>query len=64
MSAMRATSFSELRRNLAKELDRVAEDHEPVIVTRGKGKPPAVILSLEDFGLRRDGLPSAQPEEC
>ena len=47
---MRATSYSELRRNLAKELDRVTEDHEPVIITRGRGKPPAVIVSLEDFG--------------
>lgn len=47
---MRATSYSDLRRNLASELDRVVEDHEPVVITRGRGKPPAVLLSLEDFG--------------
>lgn len=47
---MRATSYSELRRNLANEIDRVTEDHEPVIITRGGGKPAAVLLSLEDFG--------------
>jgi antitoxin YefM len=46
---VRTTSFSELRRNLAATLDRVVEDHEPVIITRGRGKPAAVLLSLEDF---------------
>ena len=47
---MRATTFSEFRRNLAHELDRVADDHVQVIITRGRGKPPAVVISLEDFG--------------
>ncbi len=47
---MRATSYSELRRNLASEIDRVVEDHVPVIITRGRGKPAAVLISLEDFG--------------
>lgn len=47
---MRATSYSELRRNLASELDRVTDDHEPVVITRGRGKPAAVLISLEDFG--------------
>lgn len=46
---MRATSYSELRKNLASELDRVHADHEPVIITRDKGKPAAVLMSLEDF---------------
>lgn len=47
---MRATSFTELRRNLAATLDQVVEDHEPVIITRAGGKPAAVLISLEDFG--------------
>lgn len=47
---MRATSYSELRRNLASEIERVTEDHEPVIITRGGGKASAVLISLEDFG--------------
>lgn len=47
--AMRAISSSELRRDLSATLDRVADDHEPVIVTRERGKPAAVIMSLEDF---------------
>ena len=47
---MRATTYSELRRNLASELDRVTDDREPVIVTRGRGKAPVVLISMEDFG--------------
>ncbi len=46
---MRATSYSELRKNLAATLDRVSEDHEPVLITRDRGKPAAVLMSLEDF---------------
>ena len=46
---MRTTSYSELRKNLAAMLDRVNADHEPVVITRDKGKPAAVLMSLEDF---------------
>jgi antitoxin YefM len=46
---MRTTSYSELRKNLAAALDRVNADHEPVVITRDKGKPSAVLMSLEDF---------------
>jgi antitoxin YefM len=46
---MRITSDSDLRRNLATMLERVAADHEPVLITRDRGKPAAVLMSLEDF---------------
>lgn len=46
---MRTTSYSDLRKNLAATLDRVTEDHEPVVITRDKCKPAAVLISLEDF---------------
>ena len=46
---MKTTSFSELRRNLATMLDRVSTDHEPVVITRDRGRPAAVLMSLEDF---------------
>lgn len=46
---MRTTSYSELRKNLAKQLDRVTDDHEPVVITRDRGKPAAVLMSLEDY---------------
>ena len=46
---MRTTSYSELRKNLAATIDRVNADHEPVVITRDNGKPPAVLMSIEDF---------------
>ena len=46
---MKSASVSTLRRNLASTLDRVVDDHEPILVTREGGKSPVVILSLEDF---------------
>ena len=46
---MRTTSYSELRKNLASTLDKVTADREPVIITRDRGKPAAVLMSLEEF---------------
>ncbi len=46
---MRTTSYSELRKTLAATLDSVTADHEPVIITRDRGKPSAILMSLEDF---------------
>ena len=46
---MRTTSYSELRKNLASVMDQVHDDHAPVIITRDRGKPAAVLMSLEDF---------------
>jgi antitoxin YefM len=46
---MRTTSYSDLRKNLAAMLDAVNADHEPVVITRDKGKPSAVLMSLDDF---------------
>ena len=46
---MRTTSYSELRKNLASMLDSVSDDREPIIITRDRGKPAAVLISLEDF---------------
>ncbi|MBI1219610.1 MAG: type II toxin-antitoxin system prevent-host-death family antitoxin [Rhodobacteraceae bacterium] len=45
---MKHTTSTELRANLSAMMDRVNEDHEPVIVTRAKGKP-VVMVSLEDW---------------
>ncbi len=46
---MRTPSYSELRRNLAATLDSLVDDHAPVIITRDRGKPAAILMSLEDF---------------
>lgn len=45
---MRTLSSTALRQNLSSEMDRVNDDHEPVIVTRAGGKP-VVMVSLEDW---------------
>lgn len=46
---MRISSYSEFRRNLAAAIDQVNADHEPLVITRDKGKPMAVLMSLEDY---------------
>lgn len=46
---MRTISYSDLRKNLAATLDRMTEDHVPVVITRDRGRPAAVLISLEDF---------------
>ncbi len=45
---MNTISYSNFRSNLASTLDKVNEDHVPILITRQNGKP-AVIISLEDF---------------
>jgi antitoxin YefM len=45
---MDTLSYSSFRSNLASTLDKVNNDHTPVLITRQNGKP-AVVISLEDF---------------
>lgn len=45
---MDTMSYSVFRTHLAKTLDKVNDDHVPVLITRQNGKP-AVVISLEDF---------------
>ena len=45
---MRTVNFTELRRNLAAELDSVINDAEEVVVTRS-GHEPVVIVSLAEY---------------
>ncbi len=45
---MDAMTYTALRANLASAMDRVCNDHEPVIITRN-GEQSVVMLSLEDF---------------
>ena len=45
---MKVTSYTDLRQNLAAHLDRVSDDHEPLLVTRSNGAH-AIVLSLEDY---------------
>ena len=45
---MDTMSYSAFRKHLAGTLDKVNEDHKPVLITRQNGQP-AVVMSLEDF---------------
>lgn len=45
---MDAITYTHARANLAGTMDRVCNDHEPVIITRN-GDQSVVLLSLEDF---------------
>ncbi|REL30118.1 type II toxin-antitoxin system Phd/YefM family antitoxin [Thalassotalea euphylliae] len=45
---MDAISYTTARANLAKTMEKVCEDHAPVIITR-KSESPVVMMSLEDY---------------
>ena len=45
---MDAISYTAARQNLAKTMEKVCRDHNPVIVTR-KASGSVVIMSLEDY---------------
>lgn len=45
---MDAISYSKARQNLAKTLDRVCENHEPLLINRQRGDS-VVVMSLADF---------------
>lgn len=45
---MDAISYSAARKNLVKTMEKVCDDHTPIIVTR-KNARAVVIMSLEDF---------------
>lgn len=45
---METVSSSDLRANLAEAMQKVCDDHAPIVVTRKRGRP-VVLLSLEDY---------------
>jgi antitoxin YefM len=45
---MDAIPYTRLRANLAAEMNRVCEDHAPIIVTR-KASSSVVMMSLDDY---------------
>ena len=45
---MEAISYTNARSNLAKTMEKVCEDHDPVIITR-RNENSVVMMSLEDF---------------
>ena len=45
---MNTITYSAARANLAETMDRVCDDHEPLVITRSGGRS-VVMLSLEDY---------------
>jgi len=45
---MNVLTYSQARSNLAKTMDKVCDDHSPIIVTR-KNQRSVVMISLEDY---------------
>ena len=45
---MEALSYTKARSHLSSLMDKVCQDHDPVIITRQKNQP-VVMVSLEDY---------------
>ena len=45
---MNAINYSDLRKNLKSTMDKIIDDHEPVIITRRNGDN-VVMVSYEDY---------------
>ncbi len=45
---MEAITYTNARQNLAKTMEKVCQDHSPVIITR-KMNDSVVVMSLEDY---------------
>jgi len=45
---MKVLSYTALRNTLAKTMEKVCDDHEPIVITR-KREGAVVMLSLEDY---------------
>lgn len=45
---MDALTYSQARSNLARAMDKVCDDHSPIIITR-KNQRSVVMISLEDY---------------
>jgi len=46
---MDAITYTAARAKLADTMDKVCEDHEPVIITRNGGDQAVVMMSLDDY---------------
>ncbi len=52
---MEVSTYTQVRKNFAAVIDRVCDDHTPLIVTRQTGRP-AVLISLEDYNALKETL--------
>lgn len=45
---MEALTYTQVRQNFASAMDKVCDDHMPLIITR-QSRKPVVMISLEDY---------------
>jgi len=57
---MKVITFTDFRSNLSATIDRVNENHQPIVITRQKQKP-AVLMSLDDFNAYKETMYLLQP---
>lgn len=52
---MDATTYTQARKNFAEVMNRVCDDHAPLIITR-QNERPVVMMSLEDYNAIEETL--------
>ena len=52
---MDAITYTQARKNFAKTMNSVCEDHKPLIITR-QNQAPVVMMSLEDYNAIEETL--------
>lgn len=52
---MDATTYTQARKNFAAVMNRVCDDHAPIIITR-QNERPVVMISLEDYNAIEETL--------
>ena len=52
---MDAMTYTQVRQNFSETMDKVCEDHAPIIITR-QNERPVVMISLEDYNAIEETL--------
>lgn len=52
---MDAMTYTQIRKNFAKAMNKVCADHAPIIITR-QNNTPVVMISLEDYNAIQETL--------
>ena len=46
---MDTISYTAARNNLAKTMEKVCDDHSPIVITRKGAEQPVVMMSMEEY---------------
>ena len=52
---MEATTYTQIRNNFSESMNKVCEDHKPIIITR-QNSSPVGMMSLEDYNAMEETL--------